>query len=137
MNWLRDFFVVKKITKLSIHKQTLLVRNFSTKKCIDNNEKENKVKKNEKKFTNRLKSTGDIRQKKCNFTVTIVGGGFSTACATVLLKQNPAIKDIRIVDTDDSLAGYVCDARHIDTCTNIRHYKKQLLFEGLRDVSIL
>lgn len=74
-------------------------------------------------------------KKRNTATVAIVGGGCATVCTSILLKQNPTIKEIRLIDTDNSLAGPVCDIRQIDTSTTIKHYKKNLMIEGLRNVS--
>ncbi|XP_014206089.1 probable malate dehydrogenase, mitochondrial [Copidosoma floridanum] len=76
------------------------------------------------------RSTGDL-------SVAVVGGGCSALCATILLKQNPAIREIRVVDTDDSLAAAVCDIRQIDTSTMIRHFEKESILEGTRNCHIV
>ncbi|XP_001607689.3 probable malate dehydrogenase, mitochondrial [Nasonia vitripennis] len=55
----------------------------------------------------------------------------------MLLKQNPAIKEIRLIDTDNSLMSPVCDMRHIDTSTTIRHFRKNSILDGLRNTDIV
>lgn len=122
-------------TQSNINK--LCISRKSTESSVDEKEKNNNV-----KIVDKVVNLDNRRYELCckskdkGISVAIVGGGYATVCMTMLLKQNPAIKEIRLIDTDNSLIGPVCDIRHIDTSTSVRHFKKNSILDGLRNVSL-
>ncbi|KAJ8670578.1 hypothetical protein QAD02_001837 [Eretmocerus hayati] len=78
-----------------------------------------------------------ICRKARTILVAIVGGGYTPMYTTLLLKQNPAIREIHVIDTNDSLASPVCDMRQIDTSATVKHYKMKHIIDGLRNVDIV
>ncbi|XP_011503631.1 PREDICTED: probable malate dehydrogenase, mitochondrial, partial [Ceratosolen solmsi marchali] len=57
--------------------------------------------------------------------------------SAILLKQNPAIKVIHVIDTDNSLTGPIYDIGQIDTSTVIMHYKRNSIINALHDIDIV
>ena len=74
---------------------------------------------------------------KHSISLSIVGGGCATIYTTILLKQNSLIKEICLIDTDDSLIGPVCDLKQLDTSPGIKYFKKSSILDGLRNVSVI
>lgn len=85
--------------------------------------------------TDKLLSNKNLDSIKNGLIVTIIGGGYTTIGATILLKQNPAIEEIRLVDTGASFYGSTYDTQLTDTSTIVKYFHKENILDGLENVT--
>jgi FlaA1/EpsC-like NDP-sugar epimerase len=110
----------KHISKIN-NQYTFMKNHNSSKKCASDS----------------IKNKHICYQQKNSVSLAIVGGGSTTFYLAILLKQNPAIKVIHVIDTDNSLIGPIYDIGQIDTSTIVIHYKRNSIIDGLHNVSFI
>lgn len=120
------------------YKYNYIIRSYSSEKCgkcVDPKSAENS---NTSQKLQEISSVSKSQVNHCGkqgtVSLAIIGGGFTTLSTFFLLKQNPAIKEIRLIDTDNSMRQSVCDIKQMDTGTKIRRFEKNSILNGLRDV---
>ncbi|XP_054006221.1 uncharacterized protein LOC128891066 [Hylaeus anthracinus] len=78
-----------------------------------------------------------LPDRKGDVQVCIIGGGETSIYTAVLLKQSRMIKHVHLVDAQNSMAGAVLDASHIDTSTRIKYFKRKNIKHALKETNII
>ena len=119
---------------ISVPKYYLELKFLGNYKAISNIPNPDKLEKITDPSNCRDRECGDSFTRRSNISIGIVGSGLTALYATVLLKQNLLIKRIHLLDTTNSLESAIADVSILDTSPKIKYFKKNYMYDALKDV---